>query len=62
MSMSLKDFARHLSTITGLSPDAIYERQRELQAAGLFPNQGAGSRCAGYARDGCDTSGGFARD
>jgi hypothetical protein len=45
--MSLKDFARHLSTITGLSPDAIYERQRELQAAGLIESPGTRGPGAG---------------
>jgi hypothetical protein len=40
MPISLKEFARPLSTVTGYSPDAIYERQRELQAAGLIESPG----------------------
>jgi hypothetical protein len=40
MSVSLKEFARVLSPITGHSIDAIYERQRELQSAGIITSPG----------------------
>jgi hypothetical protein len=40
MGKSLKEFARILSRITGLSPAAIYERQRELLGEGLLVSPG----------------------
>ncbi len=47
MTRTLREYGRILAEVTGLSPEAIYERQRGLQAGGLITSPGTRGPGAG---------------